>query len=95
MYTYDNMHGRMALYAMVENLFHPLLVAAPKIFDFFDVYTYDNFFDKIINFSIKNSRIRIKAKNLKFLPKNQFFTVKNYIFFGFRGGGLQLPRTPP
>ena len=28
------------------------------------------------------------AKNLEFLPKNQFFTIKNYIFSDF-GGGLQ------
>ena len=32
------------------------------------------------------------AKNLEFLTKNQFFTVKNYIFFGFRGGGASAPK---
>ena len=32
------------------------------------------------------------AKNLEFLPKNQFFTIKNYIFSDF-GGGFS-PQSP-
>ena len=72
-----------------------------KIFTIF-WRNYRKFFDflyKIINFSIKNSRIWMKispavplgtagAKNLEFLPKNQFFHYKKFHFFRCRGGGI-------